>query len=91
MLKDSYQSSRPVDANNDPFAYASEPLDEVSRREERHTIFKSMIGSAGAIILGLAWLVAGYHFGYIFFYPFFLIGGGVIGILTSLVCLLRIS
>lgn len=91
MLKEPYQSSRPVDATNDPFAFASEPLDSVSRREEMNAVLKGMAGSAGAIVLGLVWLAVGYHFGYIYFYPFFLIGGGFLGLFTSVVGLLRIN
>ena len=91
MPKNSYPSSRPVDATNDPFAFASEPLDAASRREERNIAYKGMAGGAGAIVLGLAWLAVGYHFGYIYFYPFFLIGGGVLGIFTSVVALMRIN
>lgn len=87
MFKEPYESPQDTHSNNDQYRRLVESETHVSEQRHQENLklaWSSMAGGLGAMLLGVLWLGVGLLAGRLFFYPFFLIGGGFVGFVSAI-------
>ncbi len=94
MFTDPYERPQATGPTTDHYRRLLDEKSAVTNlqhQEDLNTAFNSMASSAGAVLLGVLWLGVGLYFGRLFYYPFFLIGGGFIGFVSAIGFYFRIA
>ncbi|MBA2113678.1 hypothetical protein [Bremerella alba] len=87
MFKEPYESTQSTHSNEDQYRKLVDTETHASSQRHKENLklaWTSMAGGFGVMLLGLIWLTAGLLMGRIYFYPFWLIGGGFVGFVSSI-------
>lgn len=87
MFKEPYESSQSSSHSTDQYRQLVESETKASTKRHQENLkmaWTSMASGFGAMLLGIVWLAIGLLAGRLYFYPFWLIGGGFIGFISAI-------